>query len=114
MGDHVTSVPPQSLDETAPVVVQSPPSPEEGPNVTRAVIVGTVAAVLIAGAGVAAWAMAGDVPRGTRVLGVDLGAESRRDAERKLTEPSRPRAGEPVTVDLDGKALRIKPKSIGM
>jgi vancomycin resistance protein YoaR len=114
MGDHVTSVPPQSLDETPTVVVEPPPAEETPPNVKRAVIVGVVAAVLIAGAGVAAWAMAGDVPRGTRVLGVDLGAKSRTDAERKLSETFGPRAGEPVKVDLDGRALQIKPDTIAM
>ena len=110
----MTSVPPQSLDENPTVVFEPPGAEAKGPNVKRAVAVGVVAAVLIAGAGAGAWAMAGDVPRGTRVLGVDLGATSRTEAERKLTETFGPRAGEPVRVDLDGKALEIKPESIAM
>ncbi|MEV4636362.1 VanW family protein [Actinoplanes sp. NPDC049548] len=80
----------------------------------RIVVVGTVAAVLIAAAGVAAWAYGGDVPRGTRVLGVDLGGLSRSEAERRLTEALGPRTGDPVAVDLDGKAVRVEAADIAL
>ncbi|MFI7597280.1 VanW family protein [Actinoplanes sp. NPDC049681] len=83
-------------------------------NRRRIVVVGTVAALLIAAAGVAAWAYGGDVPRGTRVLGVDLGGLSRTEAERKLTEALGPRTGDPVTVDLDGEAVRIEAADIAL
>jgi vancomycin resistance protein YoaR len=83
-------------------------------NRRRVVVVGTVAAALIAAAGVAAYAYGGDVPRGTRVLGVDLGGKSRTEAERKLHEALDPRADEAVTATLNGKRLPISPSSIAM
>lgn len=83
-------------------------------NRRRIVVVGTVAAVLIAAAGVAAWAYGGDVPRGTRVLGVDLGGLSRTEAERRLTETLGPRTGDPVAIDLDGAALRVEAADIAL
>ncbi|MFC3381057.1 VanW family protein [Couchioplanes azureus] len=91
------------------------PDPAPGPvSRSRIVVVGTVAAVLIAGAGVVAWAYGGDVPRGTRVLGVDLGGRSRTEAERALTEAVGPRTGDPVRVDLDGELVTIRPADIAM
>jgi vancomycin resistance protein YoaR len=78
------------------------------------VIAGTVAAVLIAAGGVALYTVAGDVPRGTTVLGVDLGATSRGEAERALHDRFDARAGEPVAVLLDGKSVTVAPKDIEM
>src|SRR6185437_9251568 len=45
----------------------------------------------------------GDVPRGTRVLGVDLGGRSRADAERLLRERVAGHAADPVRIRLDGR-----------
>jgi vancomycin resistance protein YoaR len=78
------------------------------------IVVGAVATVVLAGAGVVAYVFTGDVPRGTRVLGVDLGATSRSEAERRLHDRFDPRAGEPVPVRLDGKLTEVKPETIGM
>jgi vancomycin resistance protein YoaR len=101
----------------APATV-SPPSvapPQGGPvNRKRIVVVGTVAAVLLAAAGAVAWAYTGDVPRGTRVLGVDLGGKSRSEAERALTEALGPRTGDPVAVDLAGERFSIEAADIAL
>ncbi|RSM67828.1 vanomycin resistance protein VanB [Actinoplanes sp. ATCC 53533] len=95
----------------APVI----PPPADGPvNRKRAVAVGTVAAVLIAGAGAVAWAYIGDVPRGTKILGVDLGGRSRSDAERRLTDAVGPRTGDPVAVDLAGERFSIEAADIAL
>jgi vancomycin resistance protein YoaR len=119
----VTSVPQQSADEAPTVVipqqagpVEPPAAPSTGdrPDRRRMILVGAVAAVVLAGAGVVAYVFTGDVPRGTRVLGVDLGAKSRSEAERLLRDSFGPRAGEPVRVNLDGKATEIRPAAIGM
>lgn len=77
-------------------------------------MVGTVAAVLLASAGVAAYAYGGDIPRGTRVLGLDLGGKSRSEAERLLSDAVRPRASEPAKVELDGKAVTVQPADVGL
>ena len=111
----LTSVSEDIPPPPAPAGEPTPAAAEPGRvNRTRIVVVGTVAAVLIAAAGVAAWAYGGDVPRGTRVLGVDLGGKSRTEAERTLTDAIGPRTGDPVTVDLDGKTVRVEPADVGL
>ncbi|BCJ54154.1 hypothetical protein Asp14428_56290 [Actinoplanes sp. NBRC 14428] len=80
----------------------------------RVVVVGVVASVLIAAAGATAWAYGGDVPRGTRVLGVDLGGLSRTEAERKLREAVGPRTGDPVRVELGDRVLTVPPADVGL
>ncbi len=119
----MTSVPQQSAGDTPTVAIPKQAGPAEplsgeppasGPNRRRMVVVGAVAAVVLAGAGVVAYVFTGDVPRGTRVLGVDLGAKSRSEAERLLRDRFGPRAGEPVRVRLDGRPSEVKPETIGM
>nr|WP_148308199.1 VanW family protein [Actinoplanes friuliensis] len=95
-------------------MVASDSAPPPLINRTRVVVVATVAAVLVAGAGVAAWAYTGDVPRGTRVLGVDLGGQSRSEAERTLTDALGPRTGDAVAVDLAGEMISVEPADINL
>jgi hypothetical protein len=83
-------------------------------NPTRVFVVGVLAALLIAATGLAAYAYGGDVPRGTRVLGVNLGGKSRTDAERILHDAFDRRAAEPVEVSLNGERLSIAPAAIAM
>ena len=87
---------------------------EVGIDRRRVLIVGVVASLSIMASGVAAYAYGGDVPRGTRVLGVDIGGRSRTDAERILHGFFDSRAAEPVDVDLDGTRLSISPAEIAM
>ncbi|WP_199510665.1 VanW family protein [Nucisporomicrobium flavum] len=111
----MTSVSEDIPQPTAPAGAPAPEAGEPGRvNRTRIVVVATVATVLIAAAGVAAWAYGGDVPRGTKLLGLDLGGKSRTEAERAVTDTFGPRTDDPVTVDLDGKTLRIAPAEIGL
>jgi hypothetical protein len=83
-------------------------------NPTRVFVVGVLAALLIAATGLAAYAYGGDVPRGTRVLGVNLGGKSRTDAERIMHDAFDRRAAEPVEVSLNGERLSIAPAAIAM
>jgi len=80
----------------------------------RVLIVGVVASLSIAAAGLTAYTYGGDVPRGTRVLGVDIGGRSRSDAERILHGFFDPRAAEPVEVDFAGAKMSISPAAIAM
>ncbi|GLY95741.1 VanW family protein [Actinoplanes sp. NBRC 103695] len=82
---------------------------------TWIIVAASTAGVLVAaGAAVVLWTTHGDVPRGTRVLGVDLGAKSLAEATRALTGAFGDRTGEPVDVALDGKTVQVKPEAIGM
>ena len=112
------AVPPGAAP-SQPHAAAGPPPPGVGdqpgrPSVKRIVAVASAAAVLVAGAAVAAYALSGDVPRGTRVLGLDIGAMSRSEAERALKDEFEPRAAEPAKVDFDGKPLAVAPDSIEM
>jgi vancomycin resistance protein YoaR len=80
----------------------------------RAIVVGVIAATVLAGAGIGALALAGDVPRGTRVLGVDLGAMSRTAAEQALHDRIDAQATGPVKIRLDGRRVQLAPADIGV
>ncbi|SCF16705.1 Vancomycin resistance protein YoaR, contains peptidoglycan-binding and VanW domains [Micromonospora haikouensis] len=76
--------------------------------------VGTV--VLAAVGGVGAYAYAGDVPRGTTVLGTELGGRSRTDAIRELRAELE-RAGTPsapLRVTVGEKSLEFAPADVGL
>ncbi|MCW3842768.1 vanomycin resistance protein VanB, partial [Micromonospora yasonensis] len=74
-------------DEPEPGVAPGPLQPDRGAWFRRGRVLlagGIAAAVLAAGVGAGAWAYAGDVPRGTTVLGAELGGRSRAEAARAL------------------------------
>ena len=78
---------------------------------------GLIAALLTAGAGLGAYAYAGDVPRGTTVLGAELGGRSRADAARELRSALERRAGTlnaPVKVTVGEKTAEVKPADVGL
>ncbi|SBT49302.1 VanW family protein [Micromonospora auratinigra] len=79
---------------------------------------GITAAVLAAGVvGAGAWAYAGDVPRGTSVLGAELGGRSRTDAVRTLRAELERRSATlnaPVAVTVGERRVELKPADIGL
>lgn len=83
-------------------------------DVRRVLIVATVASLLLGAVAVVALALNGDVPRGIEVLGVDIGGQSRTDAELILHQAFDPRAGEPVEVERLGVRRSISPYAIGL
>ncbi|WP_307812803.1 VanW family protein [Micromonospora coerulea] len=84
----------------------------------RLLLAGGVAAAVLAGvAGAGAYAYAGDVPRGTTVLGAELGGRSRAEAARELRVALERRAAElsaPVRVTVGETASEIKPADVGL
>jgi len=80
----------------------------------RLVLVSAISSLLIGVTGLVAYFYGGDVPRGTFVLGVDIGGKSREDAERVLHEHFDARAGEPVEVLLGDRRVVISPAAIAM
>ena len=104
----------------APTAVPDVPPPTgEHParRVWPAVLAGLlVVAVLTGGAGVA-WAGHGDVPRGTRVLGVELGGLTTAEAGERLRTGlgGARRLTEPFTVSLAGhEIVMIDPVEVGL
>ncbi|MFG3709125.1 VanW family protein [Micromonospora sp. NPDC047670] len=78
---------------------------------------GVTTAVLASVAGVGAYAYAGDVPRGTTVLGAELGGRSRADAARELRAALDRRAAElaaPLSVRVGERTAEITPAEIGL
>ncbi|NYF55858.1 VanW family protein [Micromonospora purpureochromogenes] len=84
----------------------------------RLLLAGGLAAVVLAGVGGAgAYAYAGDVPRGTTVLGAELGGRSRDEAARELRAELERRAGTlnaPLTVLVGEQKAEIRPADVGL
>lgn len=79
-----------------------------------AIAVAAALAVPLAG-GTAAYAYAGDVPRGTTVLGIDLGGHSTGEAERAMRDAlARRDLAAPVTVSVAGRTVALRPAEIGL
>lgn len=107
--------PPLSPTRPIPPAQQIPGAPEPGNRKTALVVAaGAVVVVLAAGIGAFAWASAGDVPRGTEVLGADLGGQTRSQATETLRQWLAARAAEPVRVVLDGKSVKLPAAKIDL
>ncbi|MEV6375771.1 VanW family protein [Micromonospora musae] len=110
---QVTAVtwPVAESEPTAPV------PPRRGRRTRLLVAAGAAVAVLGSVAGVGAYAYAGDVPRGTTVLGAELGGRSRADAVRELRAELDRRAAalaEPLALRVGERDLRIVPAEVGL
>jgi vancomycin resistance protein YoaR len=78
-----------------------------------AVILAAAVALPLAGGG-AAYAHSGDVPRGTTVLGIDLGGKSQADAAQALRAGLAGKLGAPLTVAVAGERATIQPADVGL
>lgn len=74
----------------------------------------SVAVLAVLVGGTAAYAYAGDIPRGTTVLGVDLGGRSRADAATALVSGLGERMAVPVTVRVGEQTTTVKPADVGL
>ncbi|MEU4641062.1 VanW family protein [Micromonospora sp. NPDC023814] len=105
-------------DEPEPVVPAGRPGGGSRSRRVRLLLAAGVAtAVLASVAGVGAYAYAGDVPRGTTVLGAELGGKSRADAARELRAALDRRAGElaaPLSVRVGERTAEIVPAEVGL
>ncbi|MEU2875716.1 hypothetical protein ABZ651_04910, partial [Streptomyces sp. NPDC007070] len=55
-----------------------------------------------------------DVPKGTTVLGVDIGGGTRDDAVKKLDDAFGKRVGQPLKLSVDGRTVTLKPDQAGL
>jgi vancomycin resistance protein YoaR len=83
---------------------------------SKAMIAGLVVAVLAAGVALAGYAFSGDVPRGTTVLGIELGGLTRADAAQKLRDGlgERDSIVAPVRVRIGDQQTQIQPGDVGL
>ena len=99
-----------------PAAVAAEPVSRRGPR--RALVAGgLVVAVLAAIGGTAGYAYSGEVPRGTEVLGVDLGGQSRESAAALLRAEldRRPDTfAAPFTVKIGDQTAEVKPADVGL
>lgn len=97
-----------------------PEEPEPRPRRGRKRIFlagGVTAAVLVAIGGSAAYGYAGEVPRGTKVLGIALGAKSEADAAAALRAGlagQTERLEAPLPVRLGERVVEVKPSDVGL
>ncbi|GIJ78142.1 Vancomycin resistance protein YoaR, contains peptidoglycan-binding and VanW domains [Micromonospora phaseoli] len=92
-------------------------TPARSPRFRLLLASGVATAVLGSVGAVAIWAYAGDVPRGTSVLGTELGGRSRSDAARELRAQLDRRAAElaaPLQVRVGEKTAEIDPAEVGL
>jgi hypothetical protein len=125
---HVRNAPDTGEAPTVQLPVQPPAPLAEGPTAAaptpsranwpgrRVWIAGAAAAVLAAAGATAVYAYAGEVPRGTTVLGVDLGGMSRAEAASTLRGRLAGRAAlaAPVSVVVGDKTVEITPADVGL
>jgi vancomycin resistance protein YoaR len=100
-----------------PAVPDAPvPAPRRGRK--RIFLAGGItAAVLVAIGGSAAYGYAGDVPRGTTVLGIEVGARSKADAAAALRAGlagQAERLEAPLPVRLGERVVEVEPADVGL
>lgn len=78
------------------------------------VVSASVLGVALLAYGVPAIALAGEVPPGTRVDGVDIGGMSPDAAQAKLEREIGKRAESPITLRAAGKTVRLPPAELGL
>ncbi|MEU3458196.1 VanW family protein [Micromonospora sp. NPDC006766] len=91
--------------------------PERVPRRRLLLAGGVAAAVLAAVAGAGTYAYAGDVPRGTTVLGAELGGRSRAGAAQALCAELERRSAAlnaPLSVTVGEKRVEVRPADIGL
>ncbi|HLL64151.1 MAG TPA: VanW family protein [Micromonosporaceae bacterium] len=75
---------------------------------------GAVVALLVGAGATAAYAYAGDIPRGTKVLGVDLGGRNRADAAGALRGKVDTLTATPATIQIGERTADLDPAAIGL
>ncbi|MFI7603493.1 VanW family protein [Micromonospora sp. NPDC049366] len=114
---QVTAVTWPADDPEPPVAAAAPPARARSRRGRLLLAAGVTTAVLGGVAGAGAYAYAGDVPRGTTVLGAELGGHSRAEAARKLRAELDRRAAElaaPLPVRVGERTAEIVPAEVGL
>ncbi|MFE6163405.1 hypothetical protein ACFQ7F_31340, partial [Streptomyces sp. NPDC056486] len=110
----VPHTPPKLPEPVQPnVPVAAAPAKKKGRN--KLVLVGVLVVVVACGAYGAGLLMNhADVPKGTTVLGVDIGGGTRDEAVKKLDEAIGQRVTKPLKLSVDGEAVTLRPDQSGL
>ncbi|MFF1693990.1 hypothetical protein ACFVXC_10255 [Streptomyces sp. NPDC058257] len=110
----VPHTPPKLPEPVQPnVPVAAAPAKKKGRN--KLVLVGALVVVVACGAYGAGLLMNhADVPKGTTVLGVDIGGGTRDEAVKKLDAAIGERVTKPLKLSVDGEAVTLKPDQSGL
>ncbi|MEW1922350.1 hypothetical protein [Streptomyces sp. NPDC088360] len=110
----VPHTPPKLPEPVQPnVPVAASPPKKKGRN--KLVLVGVLVVVVACGAYGAGLLMNhADVPKGTTVLGVDIGGGTRDEAVKKLDGAIGERVAKPLKLSVDGEAVTLKPDQAGL
>ena len=85
------------------------------PNLRKAgIIAGAVFGALVVIYGIDLALSSGEVPRGVTVVGVDVGGETRADAESMLRDQIEPRLNSPVDVTAGDVKTKVDPEKAGL
>ncbi|MGW5129307.1 hypothetical protein ACWEQ7_35740 [Streptomyces sp. NPDC004069] len=108
---------PPRLPEPAPQSAAAASDAPKGKKKGRSKLVLLCGAVIVV-AGVAYGAgllmNRSDVPKGTTVLGVDIGGGTRDDAVKKLDDAFGSRVNQPLKLSVEGKSVTLKPDQAGL
>ncbi|MFG2649113.1 hypothetical protein [Streptomyces sp. NPDC048436] len=110
----VPHTPPKLPEPVQPnVPVASAPPKKKGRN--KLVLLAVAVVVVACGAYGAGLLMNhADVPKGTTVLGVDIGGGTRDEAVKKLDAAIGERVAKPLKLSVDGEAVTLKPDQAGL
>ncbi|WP_165942752.1 VanW family protein [Micromonospora sp. KC721] len=115
---QVTAVTWPGDDAPEPAGTSAAPAGGARSRRTKLLLAGGLTVTVLAGVGLTgAWAYAGDVPRGTSVLGTELGGRSRADAAKELRAALERRAAAlsaPLTVVVGENRAEINPADVGL
>ncbi|WP_165944287.1 VanW family protein [Micromonospora sp. KC213] len=115
---QVTAVTWPGDDAPEPAGTSAAPTGGARSRRTKLLLAGGLTVTVLAGVGLTgAWAYAGDVPRGTSVLGTELGGRSRADAAKELRAALERRAAAlsaPLTVVVGENRAEINPADVGL
>ncbi|SNY06383.1 VanW family protein [Paractinoplanes atraurantiacus] len=106
---------PSAVAEPAAEEPDAVPEPAGSRAKVRWLVAGGVVVVLasaMAASGV--YAMAGDIPRGTEVLGIDLGGKSRAEAAVLVGAEAATRSTRPVRINVDGREVTLQATAVGL
>ncbi|MFE1287572.1 hypothetical protein [Streptomyces sp. NPDC058751] len=105
--------PPKLPEPVRQQSAQPKPAKKKGRN--KPALLAALVVVLAAGAYGAGLLMNhSDVPKGTTVLGVDIGGGTRDDAVKKLDDALGTRTNKPLTLSVDGDTVQLRPDQAGL